>query len=252
MPNDIHVGPITFHMYGLMIAVGYFMALKVCELRAGKRNLDKDVVFDIFIGAVVGGLVGTRLVYYIVSIPEILKNPSILWDFSHGYVVYGGILGGILAGLIMCKKHKTVFLPYFDLVMPAVAMAQGFGRIGCFFAGCCYGMETTLPIGFTYHTSQLAPVGVKLMPTQLISSVGDFLIFAILLLFAKRERTPGKVAGLYLVLYGTGRFMVEFLRNDHRGSVGIISTSQFISIPIVLIGVVMLMFMSKFQGKLDT
>lgn len=247
MPNDIHIGPITFHVYGLMIAIGYFLALQLCDVRAGKKGLNKDVVFDIFIGAVVGGLIGTRLVYYLVSIPEILKNPSILWDFSHGYVVYGGILGGILAGMLVCKIRKVRFLPYFDLVMPAVAMAQGFGRIGCWFAGCCYGKETDLPIGFTYHTSQIAPVGVKLMPTQILSSLGDFLIFAILILFAKKQRKDGSVAGLYLVLYGIGRFLIEFLRNDHRGSVGPISTSQFISIPIVLFGVFFLVFKKNKQ-----
>lgn len=241
MVNTIYLGPLTIHMYGVMIAVGFIAAFWLCDFRAGKKGLKKDIIEYLLYGAIVGGLVGTRLVYYIVSMPEIIKDVSILWDFSHGYVVYGGILGGILADFIVCKWKKVDFLPYFDLVMPAVAMAQGFGRIGCFFAGCCYGIETTLPIGFTYHSSAIAPVGVKLIPTQLISSLGDFLIFALLLIFARKKRRPGNVAGLYLLLYGIGRFFVEFLRNDHRGNVGNISTSQFISIPIVLIGVFFLL-----------
>lgn len=77
-------------------------------------------------------MLGTRILYYIVEIPEIMKDPSILWDFKNGYVVYGGIIGGILASYIYCRTKKQAFMPYFDLVMPAVSFAQGFGRFGCF------------------------------------------------------------------------------------------------------------------------
>lgn len=250
MFNDIVIGPITLHMYGLMIAIGFIMALFVCTKRSPKLGLDPEICWGIFYGAIIGGLLGTRLLYYIVSIPQIIEDPSILWDFSHGYVVYGGIIGGILAGYIYTKLIKKVdFLAYFDLVMPSVAMAQGFGRIGCFFAGCCYGAETDAWYGITFPVNSLAPAGVKLIPTQIISSLGDFAFFGLLILYASKNKVKGRVASAYLLLYGIGRFVIEFFRNDYRGSIGFLSTSQIISIAIVAIGIVMYLVMPKLQGK---
>ena len=249
MFNDIHVGPITFHMYGLMIAIGFLTALLMTTKRGEKRGYDEDIIFGIFFCAIIGGMVGTRLLYYIVELPQIIKDPSILWNFKNGYVVYGGIIGGILTSLVYCRIKKTAFLPYFDLVMPSVALAQGFGRIGCFFAGCCYGRETDAWYGITFHNSNFAPNGVKLIPTQLISSAGDFLFCALLLLYANRKPKCGRVASAYLLLYGVGRFAVEFLRNDYRGSVGALSTSQLISIGVVAAGIVMYVVTPKIAGE---
>ena len=170
MFNDIVIGPITIHMYGVMIAAGFLAALLMTLRRGKKRGYDEDIIWGIFFCAIIGGMLGTRILYYIVEIPEIMKDPSILWDFKNGYVVYGGIIGGILASYIYCRTKKQAFMPYFDLVMPAVSFAQAFGRFGCFFAGCCYGRETDAWYGITFHNSSFAPNGVKLIPTQLISS----------------------------------------------------------------------------------
>lgn len=140
-------------------------------------------------------------------------------------------------------------MEYFDLVMPAVSLAQGIGRIGCLFAGCCYGRETDAWYGIVFHNSGYAPNGVRLIPTQIISSVGDFLICAVLVWYASKKPQTGRVASMYLVLYGIGRFAVEFLRNDYRGSFGPFSTSQLISIGIVAIGIAMYIAIPKLSGK---
>lgn len=248
MFNNIQIGPITLHMYGLMIAIGFFAALVMTLRRGRKQGYDEDIIYGIFFCAIIGGMVGTRLLYYIVELPAIIKNPSILWNFKNGYVVYGGIIGGIVTSMVYCRIKRTAFLPYFDLVMPAVSFAQGFGRIGCFFAGCCYGRETDAWYGITFHNSGFAPNDVKLIPTQLISSAGDFLICALLLAYARRSPRTGRVAAAYLLLYGVGRFAVEFLRNDYRGSVGVLSTSQLISIGVVALGIVMYLLMPKLSA----
>ncbi len=249
MFNDIPIGPITIHMYGLMIALGFLSAYSLCVYRGKRRGLSEDILWGILCCAIVGGLIGTRILYYIVELPSILKDPSILWDFKNGYVVYGGIIGGVLAGFLYCRKKKVSFLKYFDLVMPAVALAQGLGRLGCFFAGCCYGRETNAWYGITFRNSKFAPNNVKLVPTQLISSAGDFLICGILLLYAKRNPVNGRVASAYLILYGFGRFGVEFLRNDYRGNIGWMSTSQLISVVIVAIGVALYLILPKFLER---
>ena len=126
--------------------------------------------------------------------------------------------------------------------MPSVALAQGFGRIGCFLSGCCYGRETNCPLSITFRESDFAPNGVPLIPTQIYSSVLDFIHFALLLYIAKHKKTDGEVAAAYLVCYSIGRFILEFFRGDLiRGSVGVLSTSQFISIFTGLAGVGMLL-----------
>ncbi len=232
-------------MYGIMIAIGFLLALVMSLRRGRKKEMDEDIIWGIFFCAIIGGMVGTRRLYYIVELPQIIRDPSILWDFKNGYVVYGGIIGGILTSCVYCRVKKTAFLPYFDLVMPAVALAQGFGRIGCFFAGCCYGKETDAWYGIVFHNSDFAPNGVKLIPTQLISSAGDFIISGLLILYARKNPKTGRVAAIYLLLYGVGRFAVEFLRNDYRGSVGVLSTSQLISIGIVAVGIVMYLIASR-------
>lgn len=249
MFNDLKIGPVTIHMYGLMIAIGFLSALLLTSHRGKKKGMDDDVIWGIFFCAIFGGLVGSRVLYYIVEFPQILKDPSIPWNFKNGYVVYGGIIGGVLASYIYCRIKKASFLEYFDLVMPAVSLAQGFGRIGCLCAGCCYGRPTDAWYGITFQSSNLAPNGIRLIPTQIISSIGDFVFCGILLWYAGRKPKTGRVGALWMLLYGVGRFMIEFLRNDYRGSIGVLSTSQIISIGIVAAGAVMFVTVPKLKGK---
>ena len=132
MFNKITLGPITIYMYGLMIAIGFASALFLCNYRGKKRGLSEDTIFGIFLCALIGGMVGCRLLYYIVEIPAIMEDPSILWDFKNGYVVYGGIIGGIVTSYVYCRIKKENFISYFDLVMPAVSMAQDLGVLDVF------------------------------------------------------------------------------------------------------------------------
>lgn len=239
MINDIQIGPLTLHMYGIMIAIGYVSALFICEKRAKKRNMNTDVLYGIFWCAVIGGALGSKILYYTVNIKDVIADPSIILNFQNGWVVYGGIIGGVLASFLYCKIKKVDFVAYLDLVLPAVAFAQGCGRIGCFFAGCCYGRETTSPLGITYWQSDFAPNGVKLVPTQIYSSIGDFAMAFLLMAYAKKEPAKGRVAAGYCILYSIGRFVIEIFRNDYRGEYGPFSTSQLISVFILAIGIVM-------------
>lgn len=250
MPNDIELGFIHIHVYGIMIALGLCVAVFVSAYRAKKNRLDEDLIYTILVMSLIGGFIGTRVLFYLTVIPDIMEEPSILWNFSNGYVVYGGVIGGVLANLIYFKVKKKEFLPYFDLVMPQVALAQAIGRIGCFFAGCCYGRQTDLSIGFTYHTSDFAPTGVPLLPTQLISCVGDLVICIILLIYAKKKEAKGTVGALYLMLYSAGRFFVEFLRGDEeRGSIGFFSVSQVIAIVLFFGGLLLYVLFVKRNQK---
>lgn len=240
MYNDIlSIGPITIHGYGLMIGIGILLAFFLAGKRAKMKGLSEDDLYGLGLVCVIFGILGAKLLFCIIEFKTVLQNPMSILSGS-GFVVYGGIIGGTLAAFLYCKKKKLEFLKYFDLVMPSVALAQGFGRIGCFLAGCCYGKETDSVFGIVFKNSDFAPNGVKLIPTQLISSAGNFLIMTILILYARKQRQPGKVGALYLIIYSVGRFGIEYLRNDYRGEVfGIFSTSQFISIFTLILGIVL-------------
>ena len=241
MKNELFsIGPFTVHGYGLMIAIGILVAYVTAEYRAKKHGLDPDKIFYLVIWAVVGGFAGAKVLYFLTRLKDIMENPRVLLDLADGFVVYGGIIGGIYSAMAYCRIKKMPFLKYFDLVMPSVALAQGFGRIGCFLAGCCYGRETQSFLGVVFPANSMAPAGIKVLPTQLFSSAGDFLITAILLLYYKKIKHTGDGGALYMILYGVGRFLMEFLRADDRGNIGMLSTSQMISIVIVAGAVVLL------------
>lgn len=217
-----------------MIGIGVLLCVWMGMHRAKKHDLNPEAVLDIALIGVSSGFVGAKLLYIIVEFPRFLKDPLYVLGVE-GFVVYGGIMAGVLAAMLYCRHKKLKFLSYFDLTAPSIALAQGFGRIGCLLAGCCYGRETHSPIGIVFPEGSAAPAGVKLLPTQVISSAGDFLIAIILILFYKRmKEKQGYTGFLYMLLYGVGRFLVEYLRNDERGGVGILSTSQFISIFIII------------------
>lgn len=241
----IKLGPLTIYSYGFMIAVGIVVALLIAQKRAKTFNLEADLIYNLAIWCLIGGIIGSKGLYILIELKNIINNPKILLQLSSGFVVYGGIIGGIVAGILYCKYKRLKFLKYFDLVMPSVAIAQAFGRIGCFMAGCCYGKETNSNFGVMFYNSPFAPNNVRLIPTQLISSLANFLNFIILIIFARKAKKDGQVAGLYLILYSIGRFLIEFLRNDLRGNVSIFSTSQFISIFIFIIGFAMFIVVSN-------
>ena len=133
MKNDLFtIGSITIHGYGLMIGIGIIAAYYLAEYRANKRGMDVDMILSIAICGVVCGILGAKLLYYVTIFDEILANPKKLLDISDGFVVYGGIIGGVLGGYILSRIKHISFFQYADLVMPSVALAQGFGRIGVF------------------------------------------------------------------------------------------------------------------------
>lgn len=238
MYNDIFsIGPFTVHGYGLMIGIGVIVALLVGDFRAKEKGLNGDLIYGLTVTTVILGFLAARILFIITEWEDFLKDPM-SFVTGNGFVVFGGIIGGAITIWAYCKIKKMDFLAYLDLMIPSVALAQGFGRIGCFLAGCCYGKETDSWFGITFTHSHYAPNNVKLIPSQLIMSAGDFVIAAILLIYAKKDRTKGKTSALYLILYSVGRFFVEFTRNDDRGFVGVLSTSQFIGIFIFIVGII--------------
>lgn len=245
----VTIGGFTIHSFGVMIAIGILAAYYTCTRRAKSMNIDIEGIDTIALVILSGGVLGAKGLYWMTQINQIISNPRLLLDFTNGFVLYGGIIGGVLAGLCYSRIKGLSFPVYSDLVIPSVALAQGFGRIGCFFAGCCYGQVTSSRFGIQFPAGVAAPAGVKLLPTQLISSGLDFLLFLILVMYAKRKKADGQVTALYMVLYSGGRFILEYFRGDmERGSIGQLSTSQFIAVFIFIVGCMILAAM-QFKAK---
>lgn len=249
MYNDLFsIGPIHIHTYGVMTAIGILAAYFLMTHLTKKRGLDPERVFGLLIFCLIFGYLGSKLLYIITQIPTFVKDPSlILKSFADGWVIYGGLLGGIFGGWLYCRWRKLPPRPYYDVGLTSVALAQGFGRLGCFFAGCCYGVETDSAFCTVFHHSEYAPNNVRLVPTQLLSSAGDFLLFFFLLIYDKKwKKKNGTTAAWYLILYSLGRFTIEFWRGDTaRGAVGPLSTSQFIGLFTALAGVILMVYCHK-------
>ena len=242
MKNELlTIGPFTIYGYGLMIAIGIVAGCLTAEYRARKQGLDSEQIFPMILWCLVGGFLCAKLLFWIAQDPGFMME-----TLSSGFVVFGGIIGGILTGFLYCRIKGLIFFKYADVILPSVALAQGFGRIGCFLAGCCYGKETESFFSVIFQNSEYAPNHVALIPTQLYSSGLDFLHFLLLLLIARNKKADGQVTACYLIFYSVGRFVIEFFRGDIiRGSVGILSTSQFISIFTGIAGIVLLVLVAK-------
>lgn len=240
------------YSYGFMIGLGIICATLLFLKRGAKRGYDEDKLFNSAILTVILGILGGKILYIITDWKVVMENPDlILKEFGNGFVIYGAIIGGALGIVLYSLKNKWNILELSDLVAPGVALAQGFGRIGCFLAGCCYGAETTSSIGVIFPSDSLAPSGIMLYPTQIFSSIFDFALGLFLLWYGNKEVEKGKTISMYMIIYSIGRFFVEFLRNDPRGSVGLLSTSQFISI-FILIGGILLYNIDKLKGRKET
>jgi phosphatidylglycerol:prolipoprotein diacylglycerol transferase len=146
------------------------------------------------------------------------------------------------------KMHHMAAGRTADIVAPAIAIGHSIGRIGCFFAGCCYGQTCDLPWAVTFTDAHsLAPTGVPLHPTQLYAVFGNLLIFVFLMMFRPYKRFAGQLFLLYIMLYGLMRALIEVFRGDFRGDFifGILSVSQFIGLSMALIAAVLLVVLRR-------
>ena len=187
----------------------------------------------------IGAMVGAKLLFVLVSIREIIQlKLSIIEVIKGGFVFYGGLLGGALGVWIYAKQFCAPVRGYADIFATVLPLGHAFGRVGCFFAGCCYGMEYDGCGAVIYETSSnfFTPLGVPLLPIQLIEAACLAILFVVLIIiFLKAKPKKGKIAVLYLFSYALLRFVLEFFRGDKERGVFLFSTSQYISIAIALI-----------------
>ncbi len=255
LPNPIiefNIGtlPIKIHMYGLMIAVGLICVFWVLFSYSKKRGIDPSFTDFVYYNAIVAIALGFGSAALFQATYDFIEDPSAGFQIGGGITFIGGLIGGVVAFLvgyaIFRKRLKGRLVDSLSIIPCCILIGHAFGRVGCFFAGCCHGKPTDAFCGVAFpgYTGS-----VKVHPTQLYEALFLFLMFAICtyLLFKFNFKHNMSV---YLVSYGLFRFFIEFVRDDERGElVAGITPSQFWSILMILAGVGLVFLMDHLTEK---
>ena len=251
-PELFRIGNFPINTYGVFLAIAFLCAILIAVRLARRDGLPSEKIYDLSLWMLLAGLVGSKILMLFTE-PDYRDNPVQLLslDFLRsGGVFYGGLLGAVVAGYFLMKRYKLPWWKTADACAPGIAVANFFGRQGCFAAGCCWGKPTTLPWGVKFtdlgHQITGVPTDAHLHPTQLYESFAMLIVFVFLLWLHKRKRFNGQVILAYALLYAVIRFAIEFVRDDPRGDVfGLtsltgLSTSQLISLVIGIASLILL------------
>ncbi len=236
-------------LYTIMIVVGVLVCLLYFKLSEPHRDFPPADAELALVYCVIGIFVGAKALYiltnldqFVVDLAYFSTDPLLFIQtyLGGGFVFYGGFYGGLAAGVIYCKATHLDIWELARSLMPLVPLFHVFGRLGCFFTGCCYGIENeTFGIAFTF--SEVAPNGVPLIPVQLYEAAGEAVLFVITALLARRPHSGPRVFSYWMIGYGVLRFCLEFLRGDaYRGFIGPLSTSQVIALISIAWGIFVL------------
>ena len=251
-PRLFELGPVTVYTYGVLLAAAYLLGLRLAMVRAQNRGLDATRVLDLGIYIIISALVGAKLLLLITDFQTFKNDPRELITLARsGGVFYGGLILAVSVALWYIRRVGLPLWTTCDVFAPGIALGHVIGRFGCLFAGCCYGKPTTRPWGITFTDPYAAsyvgtPLGIPLHPTQLYEAGAELIILIVLLVTERKGRPyPGRTFWLYMLLYALSRYVIEIFRGDDRGTVGIFSTSQFISIILAPLAIGMLIYLAR-------
>ena len=240
-PIAFHLGPLTIHWYGVMIALAFLAGLWTAARRARRENISGERIGDVVLWLMVGGILGARIVYVATYWKdEFASQPlSEVFMIQHGGLVYyGGFIGAAIAGIIYIRWKKQ--LPLWktaDVLAPSVALGNVFGRIGCLLNGCCYGRPANLPWAI-HFPSDHPTAGLPVHPAEIYDALNNFILYLLLALLFRRKKFDGEVFATYLIGYAVTRTVMEYFRGDypldqiHLG----LTPGELISIPIFITG----------------
>src|SRR5499427_4922719 len=250
-----HFGTITIYTYGVLLAAAYLLGLQLALTRAKARGLDSSKGVGLGIYIIISALVGAKLLLLVTDFKTFKSNPAELFNLlREGGVFYGGLIVAVLVALWYIRRVGLPLWTTCDVFAPGIALGHVIGRMGCFFAGCCFGRPTNVPWAITFTDPFAAanvgtPLNQPLHPTQLYEAGAELLILIFLLTTEKRGRKfAGRTFWLYMLLYSVSRFVIEFYRGDERGNVGPFSTSQFVSVILAPLAIGMLFYLGRWAG----
>ncbi|WP_457621574.1 prolipoprotein diacylglyceryl transferase [Persephonella sp.] len=256
-PDLIKIGDFVIHTYGLLVALGMIASFYTAIYFGKKEGLNVKNVENLFLFAVLGGLVGARIAYILEHPDEFRSFFDYVAVWKGGIDWFGAFLGGAVILLILLKKYRFPPLKIADIAGISIAIGHGIGRLGCTAAGCCYGKpvpEDSIfrPIGITFpdHPHTAAPHGFPLYPTQPAEALGNFIIFGILFLLYRKKSFDGQIFSVYLILYGVERFLLEFWRGVTPPIPVIgLTWNQVVTAGMIITGIVILLYGLKRKKK---
>jgi phosphatidylglycerol:prolipoprotein diacylglycerol transferase len=240
------VGDFYLPTYGVMVAIGFLAGLSITARLARRAGLDPERVSNIAVYAALAGLIGAKLLMFVVDFQYYWNRSDEILTFATlraGGVFYGGLVCALYFGHRLIRKYGLPVLPTFDIYGPGLALGQALGRLGCFAAGCCWGDLCTRPWKVRYTSPDAmeltgVPLNVDVHPSQLYEAALSLAVFAITYRIAVRPHPPGSVIGWYLVLASAARFGSEFFRfHQQPNPFGLwFSTAQWISLALLALG----------------
>lgn len=259
-PELFRIGNFPINTYGVLLAVGMLLALFTAARLAARDGLPRDRIYDLGLWTLIGGLIGAKVLMILTEgFPQKISLEYLLDFLRSGGVYYGGFIGGFLTVVVLTRLYKLNFWKVADAFAPAVALGQAIGRQGCFAAGCDWGKPTDLPWGvhFTQAANEFTGVPIytetgaplHLHPTQLYESFTMLIVFGVLIYLHKHKTFDGQVLIAYGIIYAVARFIIEFWRDDLRGSLFGFSTSQIISLIVAIVAVVFMVWRLKKADK---
>ena len=263
-PTLIEIFSFQISTYGVLVALGLFLGYLLSMKLAKEEGLPSDKAELVFVMAVVGGIVGSRIAFVLEHPEEFKSLIDVLALWKGGVSFFGALIGGLVLGVSTALKVGLPLWKVADIASPALALAHSIGRLGCFSAGCCYGRPVpnaeSVEVGIhfmkefpffyiVFPQGAVAPNSIPLYPTQLMEAFGNFVIFLVLIILFKRKTFDGEIFSLYLFLYGVERFALEFYRGVTPPIEGLgLTWNQIVSILLVA-GSIVLFFILRKQSK---
>ena len=282
-PIAFYIGSFAVHWYGIFIGIGFLVSFRLLLSLKKYADLTTDQIYNISMIALFAGIFGARAFYVVQNWSQFSGRGlwAILNVHEGGLVFYGGFIAGFIAECVYAKwpvvrrklglKEKKSadgeaprkcisILALLDILGPAMALAHAFGRISCFMQGCCFGkpapswfplavrFPSGSPAAFRYP-SFVSGGSEPVFPVQLFESAGNILMCVVLLFLLKKREFAGTIGGIYLMMYGVMRFLLEFMRGDHTDSILGLTPSQFIAVAIAIPAGVVVFFTARRLGR---
>ena len=247
------MNPVAFELfgypirwYGIIIAGGVLVAFFISYILAKKKELDFDIITDGFLWSFPFAIIGARLYYVAFEYKNYHSFIDVINIRNGGMAIHGGLIGGLLTAYIFTKVKKINFFEYIDVIMPGIILAQAIGRWGNYINIEAYGTETNLPLKMEIIENGITKY---VHPTFLYESVGNFILFLILLKISKKRNFSGQITLLYFIGYAFIRFFIEGLRTDSL-MMGNIRASQLLSLIIfIACTLIYIIFAKKQKNK---